>query len=162
MGGSGRPRQTLQIQTETQFDRSSAPPTYSSGRRETVNDGICIEGALSMENRPRGRSLSLDRKRVVQNRRQRTAFPAYNFHTYSARRTRRIPNALPYTAEDVITILRSSTIDRRRISQTIQPQRESVFRSVENLVLNAEPPDVSSAAMSEYLDHNNQNSSSVI
>ena len=153
------------MQTETQFDRSSAPPTYSSvrpGRSETADDVICIEGALRMENRRRGRSLSLDRKSGVQNRRQRTAFPAYNFHTYSARRTRRIPNVLPYTAEDVITILRSSTIDRRRICQTMQPQRESVFRSVENLVLNAEPPDVSSATISEYLDHNNQNSSSVI
>lgn len=104
-------------------------------------------------NRLRGRSLSLDRKNILQIRRKTTGSRTNNFHTCSTRRTRRVPNTLPYTAEDVITILRSSTIDRRRISQTIQPQRE--FRSIENLVFNAESTDFSSYVINS--NHNNQN-----
>ncbi|KAI8116846.1 hypothetical protein FF38_03571 [Lucilia cuprina] len=159
LGESERSRPTLPIQDESQSN-----PSVLSSRSETTNE-INTSESIEIENRPSlnllyGRSLSLGRKQIVNKRRLREE----NERTSSARassnsRSSRTLNERPYTAEDVITILRSSTLGRRRMSQSIHPQNESVYRSIENLVENAEPPNLSSPAVDE---HYNQNSTSVI
>ncbi|XP_037820576.1 uncharacterized protein LOC119609715 isoform X2 [Lucilia sericata] len=159
LGESERPRPTLPIQDESQSN-----PSVLSSRSETTNE-INTSETIEIENRPShnllyGRSLSLGRKQIVNKRRLKEE----NGRPTSARsssnsRSSRTLNDRPYTAEDVITILRSSTLGRRRISQSINPQNESVYRSIENLVENAEPPNLSSPAIDDY---SNQNSTSVI
>lgn len=52
----------------------------------------------------------------------------------------------PYTAEDVVSILRSSMKNHRRSLRTINHMHNNVsFRSIENLVANAEPLGVGSS-----------------
>lgn len=77
----------------------------------------------------------------------------------------------PYTAEDVVTILRSSVRHRppprQNVATTLPrpPVRMSThledasFRSIENLVLNAEPPDQTPGVGSET-NHSDSNSNS--
>ncbi|XP_065367074.1 sodium-dependent transporter bedraggled isoform X2 [Calliphora vicina] len=170
LGECERPRPTLGIQHETLNEQASYTSALSS-RSETANEmNTSINEAIEIENRPslnllRSRSLSLGRKQLLNKRRFKEEIErplsaqANTFDSHSNRRFSRTLNERPYTAEDVITILRSSTLGRRRVSHSVHPQTESVFRSIENLVENAEPPNLSSGVINEYP---NQNSTSVI
>lgn len=76
-----------------------------------------------------------------------SAAPFYELNSHS--RLSHTQNYRAYTAEDVITILRSSTLGHRSISRPVNLQSESSFRSIENLVQNAEPLNFSSAMTKE-------------
>lgn len=169
MGESGRRRPILSIQQEMEIEHSSFPPDYSTivtnASAASIQRGPSISETIEIENRSpfnylNGRSMSLGRKQISQKSRRgkRTAHrPAsaprdMTLDTLSRRQLTRIER--PYTAEDVITILRSSTIGRRRTSHSNQPHSEFVFCSAENLVTNAEPPGLSSAMVDDY---NNEN-----
>ncbi|XP_075165850.1 sodium-dependent transporter bedraggled isoform X2 [Haematobia irritans] len=175
LGDSGRTRPILSIQIEQNDNHTTFPPEYSSASvdQSSISNEVAnsISETIEITNRPvnnliYGRSLSLGRKNLkrkaaekVQNLNRPTSAPRDNtgFNIFDpSRRSIRAPR--PYTAEDVITILRSST--RNRTSHVTRNQM--VFRSIENLVLNAEPPGISSSILSEHLNENVNNDSSVI
>lgn len=178
LGDSGRTRPILSMQMETQHEHTSFPPDYSSILTTSAGASNAITPSISetieIENRPilnslYGRSLSLGRKQCSHKNRfgksllRPSSAPRDNyFDTVSG--THSSNTERPYTAEDVITILRSSTRGRRRSSHSVHPHSEFVFRSIENLVLNAEPPGLSSTIHTDYPNQNdeNQNTTSVI
>lgn len=169
MGESERIRTRLSIQHETQNDQVNFSPDYTTHRSESENEvENVISESIEVESRPTynafyGRSLSLGRKQLLNKR----ALKADNCRPHSSRENNSIYNRglsrtlkdRPYTAEDVITILRSSTLGRRR--PTNQQQSVPIFRSIENLVENAEPPNTSSAIITES-KQNDQNSTTVM
>ncbi|XP_073811591.1 sodium-dependent transporter bedraggled isoform X2 [Musca autumnalis] len=177
LGDAGRTRPNLSIQIEQNDENASFPPDYSSvlSNPSGTNEGApSISEAIEIGNRPPanllyGRSLSLGRKHMLQKHRlaqktnstrpssaPREVFADNEYRRDSTRRLR------TYTAEDVITVLRSSTRVRNDTSHATHPLNQMVFRSIENLVLNAEPPGLSSSVVSQQLDGNEYNNTSVI
>lgn len=164
MGESERIRTRLSIQHETQNDEVNISPDYTANRSESENElDNVISESIEVESRPAhnsfyGRSLSLGRKQLLNKR----ALKEDDCRPLSARENssnyNRVLKDRPYTAEDVLSVLRSSTLGRRR---TTNQQSESIFRSIENLVENAEPPNISSTIMTES-KQNNQNSTTVM
>lgn len=177
LGDAGRSRPILSIQLEQDVEHSNFPPDYSSILSNPSGDvrenAPSISESIEVTNNPNpyaiyGRSLSLGRKHVLQ--KHRIANNSKSYRPFSTpREINRDSNtslstrtARPYTAEDVITILRSSTRARNRPSHLTHPQNQFLFRSIENLVLNAEPPGISSTVTSENLTENDQTNTSVI
>lgn len=170
----------LSIQLEHNDEHSSFPPDYSSvltnpsGSNEvatSISESIEI-GQRPVNNLIYGRSLSLGRKNMLQKHRfsektnaNRPSSAPRDLNGDSNPNRRSARTTRPYTAEDVITILRSSTRGRNGTSQSTShshPLNQMVFRSIENLVLNAEPPGISSSVVSEHLNENDHNNTSVI
>uniref|UniRef100_A0A1A9UWA6 Transporter n=1 Tax=Glossina austeni TaxID=7395 RepID=A0A1A9UWA6_GLOAU len=156
--GENRSRPILTMESEHSESRS-IPPDYAtiltdqSTALRDVNPSI--SETIEIEHRPitnaqrANRSLSLGRKETSQKHR----FHVNTMRPMSGSRVHDMDTPIrerlarpqrPYTAEDVVTILRSSTINRNR-TYSSHPQCEASFCSNENLVLNAEPPDLSAA-----------------
>uniref|UniRef100_A0A1I8MZF5 Sodium:neurotransmitter symporter family protein n=1 Tax=Musca domestica TaxID=7370 RepID=A0A1I8MZF5_MUSDO len=177
LGDSGRSRPILSIQLEHNNESTSFPPDYSSvlpnlsGLNEVAPS---ISETIEIGNRPptnlvHSRCLSLGRKQMLKkhplmqknvSNRPSSAPREIILDGDAGSGTTRLSR--PYTAEDVITVLRSSTRIRNRTSHDTHPLNQMVFRSIENLVLNAEPPGVSSSAVSEHSDGDDHNNTSVI
>ncbi|KAM7343250.1 sodium-dependent transporter bedraggled isoform 2-T3 [Cochliomyia hominivorax] len=143
-------RQRLSIQPETQNEHGFHPPEYASTSNNQNEISSSTHESINVENGPPfreiyDRSLSLDRRRLSKAPSRRTHANNCNFRFLRDR---------PYTAEDVISTLRSSTLGRRRVTDHSQ----TLFRSIENLVQNAEPFNIS-AASRDCLKENEQSSS---
>ncbi|XP_013115224.2 sodium-dependent transporter bedraggled isoform X1 [Stomoxys calcitrans] len=175
LGDSGRTRPVLSIQIEQNDEPTSYPPDYLSVLTTPSAISNVVSETIEIGNRPsnnllHGRSLSLGRKSVLQKKtlQKRTGntyrpssapreiIGSFNENRASTRTSR------AYTAEDVITILRSSTRGKNLTSQLAHVQNQTVFRSTENLVFNAEPPGTSSSVLSEQLKEIDHDNTSVI
>uniref|UniRef100_A0A1A9WAE8 Transporter n=1 Tax=Glossina brevipalpis TaxID=37001 RepID=A0A1A9WAE8_9MUSC len=158
--GENRSRPILTMESEHSEPRS-IPPDYTTiltDQSTALRDiNPSISETIEIDNRPSwsysqraNRSLSLGRKEISHKHRfnanairPMSGSRVHDMHTPIRERLSRPQR--PYTAEDVVTILRSSTINRHRTSHSSHPQCEASFCSNENLVLNAEPPDLSNA-----------------